>query len=280
MILKELMDNSIEIVIVLYQCSLNRSITFLSLQDKLEKISVEYEIIIYNNDKNQKIEDPGYLIVNSEENQKLSGAYNFALERAVKNGKKWILLLDQDTVIPENYFEELQKLLISDYSSDLVAIVPILESEGRILSPKKISSNMRFESDINETGYTRKRINAVNSMSLLNVNFIETIGGFCKDYSFDLLDQWYYNLIYKHKKLVYILPVTSKHDSSFANIENVSVNRYKEFLNVESTFIRNDLGCGKYIFYKLKLVLRSVKQFVKFKNKKYSIVTLLSIFKV
>jgi hypothetical protein len=183
-------------------------------------------------------------------------------------------------VIPENYFEELQKIFMSDYSSDLVAIVPILESEGRILSPKRISPNMRFESDVNETGYTRKRINAVNSMSLLNVNFIETIGGFCKDYSFDLLDQWYYNLIYKHKKLVYILPVTTKHDSSFVNLENVSVNRYKEFLKVESTFIRKDLGWVKYIFYKLKLVLRSVRQFVKFENKKYSFVTLLSIFKV
>jgi hypothetical protein len=235
---------------------------------------------LFNNDKSQKIEDPRFIVVNSSINQKLSGAYNFALERAVKNGKKWILLLDQDTVIPDNYFEELQKLLISDYSSDLVAIVPILESEGRILSPKKISSNMRFESDVNETGYTRKRINAVNSMSLLNVSFIQTIGGFCIDYSFDLLDQWYYNLIYKHKKLVYILTVNSKHDSSFVNLENVSVNRYKEFLKVESTFIHNDLGWVKYIFYKLKLVVRCVKQFVKFENKKYSIVTLLSIFKL
>jgi len=274
------MVNSIEIVIVLYQCSLDKSDTFLSLENKLKILNIEHEVILFNNDKNQQIEDTRFIVVNSKNNQKLVGAYNFALNRAIKSGKNWILLLDQDTVIPDNYFEELQKLFSSDYSSDLVAIVPILESDGMVLSPKKISSNMRFESDINKTGYTKKRINAVNSMSLLNVHFIESIGGFCKEYSFDMLDQWYFNQIYKHHKLVYILPVTTKHASSFVNLEkNVTVARYKEFLKVESKFIRNDLGCIKFICYKSKLAARSLKQFVKFENKNFSIASFTSIFK-
>lgn len=275
------MNNSIEIIIVLYQCTLDKSITYLSLQNQLKNINLDYDVVLFNNDKSQIIDDPKFIVVNSQENVKLTGAYNFALDRAIKNGKNWILLLDQDTIIPDNYFEELQKLLMSDYSTDLVAIMPILESDGRIMSPKKISSNMRFESDLNATGYTRKRINAVNSMSLLSVSFIESINGFSKDYSFDLLDQWYYNQIYKHHKLVYILPVTTKHDSSFVNLEkNVSVTRYKEFLQVENRFICNELGWVKYIFYKIKLVFRSLKQFLKFKNKKYAFVTLLSFFRL
>ncbi|MDO9154723.1 MAG: hypothetical protein Q7U47_13640, partial [Paludibacter sp.] len=98
------MHNSIEIVIVLYQCSLDKSITFLSLKEQLDNISIDYELIIYNNDIHQKIEDTKFLVENSEENKKLEGAYNFALDRAIKNGKNLILLLDQDTVIPGNYF--------------------------------------------------------------------------------------------------------------------------------------------------------------------------------
>jgi GT2 family glycosyltransferase len=274
------MNNSIEIIIVIYQCSLETSITFLSLQNQIRKLYIEYEIVLFNNDNTQKIENSKFIVVNSSENQKLAGAYNFALDRAVKNGKNWILLLDQDTVIPDHYFDELQKFLMSDYSSDLAAIVPILESEGRIISPKRISSFMRFESDLNESGYSRKRINAVNSMSLVNVNFIESIGGFCKDYSFDFLDQWYYNQIFKHKKLVYILPVTTNHESSFVNLEkNVSVKRYEEFLHIENTFIRKELGWIMHLFYKSKLILRGLKQLIKFKNKRYSIVTLLAVFK-
>jgi len=275
------MNNSIEIIIVLYHCSLIESVTFQSIKMKLNRLYINYELVLYNNDNTQKIEDSRFIIVNSENNQKLAGAYNFALDRAIKNGKKWILLLDQDTVIPENYFDELQKLLETDYSSDLVAIVPTLVSEGRVLSPKKISSNMRFESDIKEIGYIQKRINAVNSMSLLNVNFIKSIGGFSENYSFDMLDQWYFNQIYKYRKFIYILPVITKHDSSFVNLEkNVSVVRYKEFLQAESSFISNELRWIKYIFYKLKLLIRSIKQFIRFKNKKYSIATLSSIFKL
>ena len=274
------MNNSIEIIIVLYKCTLDQSTTYISLQKQLKKLYIDYEVVLFNNDKSQKIEDNKFIVVNSQENVKLTGAYNFALERAVLNGKNWILLLDQDTIIPDNYFEELQKLFIGNYPTDLVAIVPVLESEGRILSPKKITSNMRLESDLNETGYTTKRINAVNSMSLLSVSFIESIGGFSKAYSFDFLDQWYYNQIYEHHKLVYILPLATKHDSSFVNLEkNGSLNRYKEFLAVENKFIHNDLGWTKYIFYKIKLVLRSLKQFLTFRNKKYALVTLLYIFK-
>lgn len=274
------MNNSIEIVIVLYQCSLDKSVTFLTLKEQLKSISVDFELIIFNNDINQKTENEEYLVVNSEENQKIAGAYNFALERAIKKGMKWILLLDQDTVIPDNYFKELDKLFSGNYCSDLVAIVPILELNGRVLSPKRISSKMRFEHDINKTGYTKERLNAFNSLSLFDVQFIKSVGGFNKNYPLDMHDHWCYNQVYKHQKSVYILDVTSEHESSFIDFErNVSIPRYKEFLRTEDRFIRNELGIFVYLFYKMKILLRSVKQFINYKNKKYSLVTFLSVFK-
>ena len=275
------MDNSIEIVIVLYQCSLDKSITFLSLIEQIDNISIDYELVIYNNDKNQKISDSRYLIVNSEENKKLEGAYNFALDRAIKNGKSWILLLDQDTVIPDNYFEELQKLFSSYYSSDLVAIVPKLVSENKVISPVHVTSLMRFEKEINLNGYTNERINALNSLSLFNVQFIESIGGFSKDFPFDMHDHWCYNQVYKHHKKIYVLNVTTEHNSSFVNFEeNITLLRYKEFLTTENRFIRFEIGMPVYFFYKIKILVRSFRQFVKFKNKKYAFITFSSFFKI
>ncbi len=274
------MINSIEIVIVLYQCSLDKSITFISLTEQLNKISIDYELVIYNNDINQKIEDSRFTIVNSKENSKLEGAYNFALQRAIKNTKKWILLLDQDTLIPNNYFEKLNKLFDKDLSTDLVAIIPKLVSKEKVLSPKLLSSKMRFERDIQNIGFTNDRIVAFNSMSLFRVEFIKSIGGFSKDYPFDLHDHWCYNQIYKQNKSVYILDVTTEHDSSFINFEeNVSIARYKDFLQTENRFIRSEMGFYLYFFYKIKLILRVFKQFLKFKNKKYSMLTFLFIFK-
>ena len=274
------MNISLEIVIVLYQCSLDESITFRTLNKQLGKTTIDYELVLYNNDINQKIEEAGCLIVNSEENKKLEGAYNFALERAFETGKSWILLLDQDTEIPDNYFKELEKLFSDNYSPDLVAVVPKLISEGKIISPVQVTHLMRFEHEININGYTNKRINALNSLSLLNVEFIKSIGGFSKDFPFDLHDHWCYNKIYKNKKKVYILDIATEHSSSFNNFEeNVSVSRYKEFLSTEDRFIRSEIGLPVYFFYKIKLLLRSIKQLINYKNKEFSLVTLAAVFK-
>jgi GT2 family glycosyltransferase len=220
------------------------------------------------------------LVVNSNENKKLEGAYNFALGKATQSGRDWILLLDQDTVIPENYFNELEQLFSEHIQPDLAAIVPKLVSNNKIISPVRVSSLMRFESEINIIGYTKKRINALNSLSLFNVQFINSIGGFSKDYPFDMHDHWCYNQIYKHQKSVFIMNVIGEHNSSFVDFENnVSDSRYREFLDIQRKFTRNELSCYVYLFYKIKLLLRGTMQLIKYKNKKFALITLSSIFK-
>jgi GT2 family glycosyltransferase len=274
------MENSIEIVLVLYHCSLEDSATFSTLVEPLNKTVLDYELILYNNDRLQKIESTQYFVVNSEENMKLSGAYNFALERAKINGKSWILLLDQDTEIPENYFRELEKLFSEAIPTDLAAVVPKLESNGKQISPVHVSSRMRIERELKNTGYTDCRMNALNSLSLFRTDFINSMGGFSKEYPFDMLDHWCYNQIHKHKQLVYVLDVVGKHNASFADFEkNVSVARYQEFLEVQTKFIRKELGIWNYLFYKAKLLIRGFSQLLKYKNKKFAEITFKSIFK-
>ena len=274
------MKNSIQIVLVLYQCSLEESVTFRSLSEQIQKQTIDYELIIYNNDNNQTVTHKKYPVVNSKENVKLTGAYSFALERAVKSGKEWILLLDQDTEIPDDYFVKLEEFFAGGYPDDLAAVVPVLELNGKVMSPKIITPLMRFERDLGKLGYIDQRINAFNSMSLFRVDFIKSIGGFSLDFPLDYQDHWFYNQLFKHKRLVYVLNVHAEHDSSFINLEeNISANRYKEFLQTENRFLRNEIGLPVFFFYKLKLILRSIKQFLKFKNKKYALITFSTLFK-
>ncbi|HOJ66518.1 MAG TPA: glycosyltransferase [Paludibacteraceae bacterium] len=274
------MENSIEIVLVLYHCSLDDSATFSTLGEPLKRTSLNCELILFNNDQSQKIESTEYYVVNSNENVKLAGAYNFALERARVKKKNWILLLDQDTVVPENYFTELEKLFSEGISKDLAAIVPRLEYNDRQISPVKVSRWMRMEQEMTTIGYTSCRMNALNSLSLFRVDFLSSIGGFNKDYPFDMLDHWSYNQIHKHGKLVYIMDTVGKHNSSFVDFEtNVSVSRYKEFMDAQKTFIRKELGIWNYLFYKVKLLIRGFSQLLKYKNKRFAEITFASIFK-
>ena len=273
------MSDSLEIVIVLYECLLEESISFTSLQRQLKDIKVDYELVIFNNDENRVIESDRFLVENSTENLKISGAYNFALERAVKTSKNWLLLLDQDTEVPENYFVVVQKFLEGGYSPDLAAVVPVLKSGEIILSPKAVSPFLRLESDINHKGYN-KWITAINSMSLMNVDFLQSIGGFSNKYQLDMLDRWSYTQLMKHNKPVYVLDLCSNHNLSFLNLEeNITPARYSDYMKVESIFVADEMNHFYRVFHKIKLFVRSLRQLVKYKNKTFSKITFSNIFK-
>ena len=273
------MKSSLEIIIVLYRCTLEESRAFNTLQEQLKGMDMNYELIIFNNDNRQQIDDSRFVVVNSEENNKLSYAYNFALNRAVENGYNWLLLLDQDTTVPQGYFTRLQDFLKSGYPENLAAVVPVLKSGEKILSPKAVSPFLRLESDINHKGYN-KWITAINSMSLMNVDFLQSIGGFSNKYQLDMLDRWSYTQIMKHNKQVYVLDLCSNHNLSFLNLEeNITPARYSDYMKVESIFVADEMNHFYRVFHKIKLFVRSLRQLVKYKNKTFSKITFSYIFK-
>lgn len=273
------MKCSLEIIIVLYRCTLEESRAFNTLQEQLKGVDMDYELIIFNNDNRQQIDDSRYVVVNSEENKKLAYAYNFALKRAVENGYKWLLLLDQDTSVPKGYFNRLQDFLKSGYPEKLAAVVPVLKSGDVVLSPKVVSSRMRIESKAKPNEYGRW-ITAINSMSLMNVGFFNSIGGFSSKYELDMLDRWSYNQIMKLNRLVYVLDVNSNHELSFLDFEkNVTPERYSDFMKMENRFSTDEMDLFYLVFYKVKLFFKSLKQLVKYQNKEYSRITFSYIFK-
>ena len=66
------MKSSLEIIIVLYRCTLEESRAFNTLQEQLKGMDMNYELIIFNNDNRQQIDDSWFVVVNSEENNNLS----------------------------------------------------------------------------------------------------------------------------------------------------------------------------------------------------------------
>ena len=86
--------NRIVIVIVLYKTSLENSKTYTSLTKHIHLFKHEYSLIIYNNSSEISIPEGYYTLINASENNKLTGAYNFALNFAETNLAEWLLLLD------------------------------------------------------------------------------------------------------------------------------------------------------------------------------------------
>jgi len=269
-------NDKITAIIVLYKMDIDNCLTYKTLSESVRNSRLSISLIFYNNYNGISLEGTqDYLVVNAKDNEKLYGAYNFGLAHAKENDNSWLLLLDQDTEVTKEYVLGLESVLFRELDDSVVAIVPILKSGNIILSPKIISQYGWWQNDIKIKECVNERVSAFNSLSLVSVNFFESIGGFSCKYKLDMLDHWYYNQIYRHKKKVFVLDTKIEHNLSLLNYENeMSISRHCDFLNAEYMFVKEELSLLHYITYKMRLIARFFKQLLFFNNKKYSVITL------
>lgn len=274
-------DNTIHIIIVLYKTSLENSKTYTSLIKHIHLFKHEYSLIIYNNSCEISIPNSEhYTLINASENQKLTGAYNFALDFAKTNQAKWLLLLDQDTEITSDYFSKLSACLSGDsITNDIVAIVPFLTENKKQISPHNIFFFSNLVGLVKKPGVQHRHIIALNTLSLIRTDFISKIGGFSTKYPLDMLDYWTYTQIHKHKMKIYVLNTHVEHCLSVSDFEkNMSVSRYADLIEAEKSLMRES-GALQLLVYKIKLIFRFLKQFIRFKNKRFSQITFNHIFR-
>ncbi|NDP19743.1 MAG: glycosyltransferase [Paludibacter sp.] len=273
--------NSLAIVIVLYNTNLDNCISYKTLSDSIKNTHLNWDLILFNNSPDFHIvSDVAKIVINSPKNEMLSGAYNFAYRFAIENNRSWLLLLDQDTEITIDYFNNLSNVLNNGILPiETVAVIPFLKENNKIISPHRISFFNLVRSPIVNPGILGGHITAFNSLSLINVDFLKTIGGFSSNYRLDMLDYWMYLKIYKLKKQIYLMDTCVKHSLSLNNFENsMSIERYKQLLLSENKYI-SEFNFPHMLFYKTRLVFRSIKQFLVYSNKKYSKITFINIFK-
>ena len=278
-------SEKIIIVIVLYKTLIKDSKTINSICNiKNFNKNINIDFIIYdNNELSQSILTNlpfNAIYKHDKSNGGLASAYNFALDYCNKNQYNWLLLLDQDTELTNDYFNEIENCIKEvTTNDDIVCVVPKIYSNKKIISPVVFLPGgfiKQLKKDIKGTIFGK--ITGINSATLLKVDFINSIGSFNNIFKLDMLDYWYFSMIYKAKKLVYVLDCNISHNLSVMDYSNVSIERYKNIIAAELTFFSNYCSIIDLILFKFRLVLRFVKQYIKLENKKFSILTLKTIF--
>ena len=273
-------SNKIMIVILLYKTQLDRSKTYQSFIIHSKKLKQQFELLIYNNSPEIHIEpSKSFTLFNADKNNMLTSAYNMALSLANKNGAEWLLLLDQDTELTSEYFELLSKFLSENIDENIAAIVPFLEENNIQLSPHKLIlfNNMAIKAQ--HAGIQNNKTTALNTLTLVRTDFMNRIGGFSSKFPLDMLDYWLYSKIQQNTQKVFVLNTRIKHNLTVSNFEkNMSLSRYDNLLKAEKELMY-ELGYLPSIFFRFKLALRFLKQFLLFKNKQFALLTLKSFFK-
>lgn len=270
----------ITMVVVIYKQVPEESKTFLTLKHMLFSKKAyweDFELILYDN----SLEKNDISLINYEginisyfhdpRNLGIANAYNFALSQAKKNGSKWLLLLDHDTEITNEYVDKIFNL--SKMPSDVVAIVPKINCENTMISPVFSHSLRPLAGERPASGIQKNPVMAINSGALIQVDFLSKINGFNQNFPLDYLDHWLFNEIYEKGFKVWLLDVILEHELSVMDYSRISLNRYKSILDSEMNFYKNykkDL----YSSYRAQLAKRLLKQLLTVKNKKIAMYTL------
>lgn len=275
--------NEIFPVIVLYKCSLEDSETIQSLENTSNVID---DIFVFDNSPEKYYHEDYFKFKkfrvsyqHDGSNPGLSAAYNTAVKLAKQKGYKWLLLMDQDTCFTESFFKSLENVSHSDPS--IVAYMPVVKSytdKNAIISPSKLFLGGFTSKNNFESGKQYQKVSGINSGTIINIDFIESLGGFDNKYPLDMLDHWYFREIYRGNKNVFILDCEIYQNLSVSNNyeANMSVHRYIKFIEVEHYFFKSE-HFMVFVSYKLRLFFRVLKQ-LNFKDSTYYKRTLNKIF--
>lgn len=262
------MQLNLTAVIVLYRCRAQDSVayqTLLAAQLAAANL-LQLHIVLYDNTPGAQ--DAGELqadveYVAADANRGLATGYNLALQRAVANGSRWLLTLDQDTSLPENFLQTMGPLAVEVDADDVIAaIVPQIVGSGRILSPYWFRAGavaVWFAAGFH--GVPGQKTFAFNSAALLRTAALQQAGGYDPWFWLDDSDHFMFQRLHRLGKRVLVAgEVRVEHDFSMMDLRNrVSVARYRNVLLAETAFWDLEMNWLAGMARLARLVVRLVK---------------------
>lgn len=260
-------------VVVIYKINLEESPTFIALKKLSKESKLKINLLVYENsvagvipseDFNQA--DDGFASFEyyaDSTNSGIAKPYNYALQKAIENNIDWLLLLDQDTQLTPDYFNNLWEAIKVAQKPETVAIVPQIAQveRSKIFSP--VVRGKLFNRPLNAYGFFEvakmNYLHTINSGMVVSTMFLKEIEGFDLRFWLDGLDLWLFCIIRKQKRNIIVLNTIIKHNLSVKSKEYVSLDRYINILRSEKLLYNEFWDSRQRFFYIRSLVFRCIK---------------------
>jgi len=254
--------------IVLYKQTPDQSATVASLARALQAPhDVDCHVFLYDNSPPATLPPPGipagFTYVPMPSNRGLYAPYEAARLVAGREGYDWLLTLDQDTALPENFFSAiLPGLRAAVENPRIAAIVPHLADGDRPLSPALAGFPRSRPLPPAFSGVPEREVHAFNSAALLRTAALAALGGFEPCFWLDYLDNWLHHELFRQGWQIYVLDsVLLEHHFSLLNYrERVSLAHYRNFLGAEGAYTDLYESRPVQIAYAAQLAVRLVNQ--------------------
>ncbi len=198
-------------------------------------------------------------------NPGLSFAYNKAVDFAKKSGFSWVVLLDQDTMLPSNFYEGYSQSIRQNETIFLKVPVVFINFNA-ILSPSKYIGYRAYLYKIVEPGIKKLKGNSfINTGMLINIDFYIKVGGYNEQIKLDFADHDFVYRCTRFTTQYEVLNVKLLQDfSSFTNSKEQAINRYRLYLRDLKTFKKGKTN--KYMLFFNSDFLRLVKLSIQYKS--------------
>lgn len=206
----------------------------------------------------------GFELRLNPENTGTAGAYAGAVSVAKAQNCDWLLLLDQDTELPQEYLR-----YAAESSSGLRlpvdAIVPRVWHQNQLISPSILTSigSIRPTADLSTSAGIPT---AISSGALVRTEAIEAVMPFPQELWLDYLDHW---MFFKFAGLgfkVRSAQVDLNHNLSIKNLDELEQLRLENILRAEAFFFQS-LGNRARFASHIRLSLRSLRFLAKGEKK-------------
>jgi GT2 family glycosyltransferase len=272
------------IVVVRYKISLEDSQTMAGLAQSFRRqpeLLQSMRVLVWDNSPTSLDQASGTFPFDynfSEQNLGVSGAYNGAMAWAESIGCPWLLLLDQDTRIAEEYLSKMLSYCIKlQQETRIAAIVPFVRSRDMLISPQRFGRFVRnHQVPKGVSGIIEEPAGAINSGTVMRVSALRAIDGYSDTFWLDYSDTFVFTTLYRSGYVIYLagdLELTH----SLANLDynnNMGTERYRSFLAAENIYHEMFHSRFQNIVFTLWLLARTGRQYCRFKNKEFAKLTL------
>jgi rhamnosyltransferase len=272
LILKKFLDDLL-VIIVLYNHGFEESAAKKSLSAALHQVNLKLDLFLYDNSSTPvynkeffELDQFNIKYISDPSNPGVSKAYNTGAGYADTLGKKWVLLLDQDTEFGVNllpsYYE---KVAVHGREINLFAPKLVLK-DGSIFSPSRYKYKRGFKISAIEPGiHSFKKISPVNSGMLINLKSFLGVDGYNEAVRLDFSDFQFIERFKKNNDNFILINLEGLQDfSDESGSLSSSLNRFKIYCECAKACHRNSIADD--FFYFLNSMNRSLKLSFRFRT--------------
>lgn len=202
-------------------------------------------------------QDKNFSYIDMNGNKGISKAYNKAISCIEKSDDSWIILLDQDTELPDNLINYYTEAINSN--PDKLIFTPIVKNQKGIMSPCKKNKSVFQHISMNELRNISEDFSYINSCMCINSMVFNTLK-YDESLFLDYVDHDFvssFKIKFGHEKIFVIknLIINQNFSGVTKNSFNSDFNRFKIFKNDYTKY------CKKWNIkkYKNSLLKRAFK---------------------